>query len=60
LSAEETLEAQHRFGDTFYPSMILLNDMVELFALAKIYPFGFLIIVLPNCGSNRAALIDVD
>jgi hypothetical protein len=38
----------------------LLCGVVEVFALAKLCSFRFLLIVLPNCCSIGATLIDVD
>jgi hypothetical protein len=60
LRAEETLKAQHRFGDAFYQPVILLNNIVEVLALAKYDPFRFFLVVLPNSRCIRATLIDVD
>jgi hypothetical protein len=60
LRTVEILEPQHRFRDVFDQSVILLYDVVEVFALATFYSFGFLHIALPNCYSIGAALINVD
>jgi len=35
LSVNEAFETQHRSGDPFYRPVILLNDVVEILALAQ-------------------------
>ncbi|MFT6304445.1 MAG: hypothetical protein ACJAY2_003649 [Pseudomonadales bacterium] len=60
LRTVEILEPKHRFRDAFDQSVILLCGVVEVFALAKLCSFRFLLIVLPNCCSIGATLIDVD
>jgi hypothetical protein len=49
LRTEEILEPEHRIRDAFDQSVILLSDVVEVFALAKFHSFGFLLILLPYC-----------
>src|ERR1700761_2519612 len=56
----EGLEAQHWPNATFDSSVVLLNDVVEIFALAN-FDLGLVLgIVGVDGGSIRAALIDRD
>ena len=60
LCSIEMLEPQHRTTPAFDVPVILLNDVVEVFALADLDTCVVVIIVVPDRPGIRAALVDVD
>ena len=56
----EILEPQHRTCDSLYPSMILLDNVIEVLALSNLDPFIVVLIILFDRRHVSAAPIDVD
>ena len=56
----KVLEALYRARDTLDRAMVLLDNVVEVFALSDHDLGAMLPIVVLDCGVVRAALVDVD
>jgi hypothetical protein len=60
LRGIKVFESQHRPRQPFDPSMVLFNDVVEVFALANLDTRVLLVIHQFEARGIRAALIDID
>jgi hypothetical protein len=60
LNGIETLEPHHRTRDSLYLSMILLDNVIEDFALPNLNPFIIVLIILFDSRRVSATVIDVN